>query len=192
MEVKMSNLTVSTAPSVRSMMLRTLLTSVVVAALIVAVAVTAYGGPAGWASFARMFGGSHLHAPRLDLIAAAPLVVQVHLVTVLAAFALATAQLLGAKGTPLHRAMGWALAAMFVATALDSLFIRNPGSGLFNPFQFFSIWTLIAIPLALVAARRHNVAFHARMMTGFYVGALIVAGVLTFIPGRLMWRVFFG
>jgi uncharacterized membrane protein len=192
MEVKMSNLVVSTAPSVRSMMLRTLLVSVVVAALIVVVTVTAYGGPAGWAWFAGAFAGARLHAPRLDLLADAPLVVQVHLATVLAAFALATAQMLGAKGTPLHRAMGWVLVALFITTALDSLFIRNPGGGLFNPFQFFSIWTLIAVPWAVIAARRHNAAFHGRMMTGFYVGALIVAGLLTLIPGRLMWRVFFG
>jgi uncharacterized membrane protein len=30
------------------------------------------------------------------------------------------------------------------------------------------------------------------MMMGFYTGALIIAGVLTFMPGRLLWRVFFG
>jgi uncharacterized membrane protein len=29
-------------------------------------------------------------------------------------------------------------------------------------------------------------------MIGVYVGGLLVAGGLTFIPGRLMWRVFFG
>ncbi len=29
-------------------------------------------------------------------------------------------------------------------------------------------------------------------MTGLYFGALVIAGLLTFLPGRLMWRVFFG
>ncbi len=29
-------------------------------------------------------------------------------------------------------------------------------------------------------------------MTGLYVGGLIFAGTLAFLPGRLMWQVFFG
>jgi len=29
-------------------------------------------------------------------------------------------------------------------------------------------------------------------MTGMFVGGLIVAGLLTFLPGRLMWTLFFG
>ena len=101
-------------------------------------------------------------------------------------------QIIGPKGTTWHRGLGWTLAVLFIATAIDSAFIRNPQGGLFNPFQLFSVWTLIAIPLAVFAARRHNVAFHARMMMGFYIGSLIIAGALTFLPGRLMWRVFFG
>jgi uncharacterized membrane protein len=186
----MSNLTLSTTPRVRDMMLRSFVIALIVAALVVMLTVTLFGH-GQWAWLLGGLASAHLHAPRLDLIAAAPPVVQIHLATVLAAFALATAQMLGAKGTALHRAMGWALVALFLATAVDSLFIRSPGGGLFNPFQFFSIWTLIAVPLAVFAARRHNVAFHGRMMTGFYVGALIIAGALTFIPGRLMWQVFF-
>ena len=186
----MANLTVSTAaPAVRTMLLRSLAIALIGAAGVVLVAVT-LAGPGGWAYMARTAADMRPHAPRLDLLAAAPLVVQVHLLTVLTAFALATAQMLGAKGTALHRAMGWVLVALFLVTAVDALFIRAPGGGLFNPFQFFSLWTLIVIPLSVLAARRHNAAFHARAMTGFYVGALIIAGVLTFIPGRLMWRVF--
>jgi uncharacterized membrane protein len=30
------------------------------------------------------------------------------------------------------------------------------------------------------------------MMTGNFLGGLIIAGAFTFAPGRLMWRVFFG
>ena len=48
------------------------------------------------------------------------------------------------------------------------------------------------LPIALVAARRHAVALHKRAMMGLYFGILLIAGALTFIPGRLMWRLFFG
>lgn len=33
---------------------------------------------------------------------------------------------------------------------------------------------------------------HRRMMTGLFIGGLVIAGALTFLPGRLMWQVFFG
>jgi uncharacterized membrane protein len=29
-------------------------------------------------------------------------------------------------------------------------------------------------------------------MRGLYIGGLIIAGLLTFIPGRIMYRMFFG
>ena len=45
---------------------------------------------------------------------------------------------------------------------------------------------------AVYAARRHRVAAHRRAMTGMFVGGLIVAGAFTFLPGRLMWAIFFG
>jgi uncharacterized membrane protein len=32
---------------------------------------------------------------------------------------------------------------------------------------------------------------HRRAMTSMFVGGLIVAGLLTFLHGRLMWAVFF-
>jgi uncharacterized membrane protein len=30
------------------------------------------------------------------------------------------------------------------------------------------------------------------MMLGLYLGGLVFTGLLTFIPGRMMWQVFFG
>jgi uncharacterized membrane protein len=183
----MANLQVSTVPKASQMALRSLIVSVLVTGVILLAL-----GPRTWGYLGAAISGAQLHAPRLDLIAEAPLVIQIHLATVLAAFALATAQMFGPKGTTAHRVLGWSLVTLFIVTAIDSLFIRAPGAGPFNPFQIFSVWTLIAIPLAVFAARRHNAQFHARMMTGFYIGALVIAGALTFMPGRLLWRVFFG
>jgi uncharacterized membrane protein len=125
------------------------------------------------------------------LIGQASPVIQIHLATVLAAFAVASVQMIAPKGTTQHRILGWTLTSLFIITAVDSLFIRNPQGGLFNPFQFFSVWVLIGIPLAVFAAHRGNIALHARLMMGFYFGSLIIAGALTFLPGRLLWRVFF-
>jgi uncharacterized membrane protein len=186
MEVKMSNPQVSTVPSVGQMALRTTLVSLAIFAAIALVI-----GPRSLAWMAGAIANSHIHAPRLDLIAQAGPVIQIHLATVLAAFAVATVQLAAPKGTTLHRVMGWTLVTLFLVTAIDSFFIRAPGGGLFNPFQLFSVWTLVGIPFAVFSVKRGNIAMHARMMTGFYVGALVIAGALTFMPGRLLWRVFF-
>jgi uncharacterized membrane protein len=160
--------------------------------LVVVAGIFLLSGSGFVAAIGRMIEEGRLHAPRLDLLAQASLPIKIHLATVLTAFGLATVQIIGPKGRTMHRVIGWTLVALLLTTAISSAFIRNPAGGLFNPFQIFSVWTLIAVPWAVYAARRRNVAFHARMMTGFYVGSLVVAGLLTFIPGRLLWRVFFG
>ena len=117
---------------------------------------------------------------------------KIHLATVLAALVLATVQMIGPKGRTLHRILGWTLAILLVATSVAAMFIRGPQGGLFNPFQIFVVTTLITVPWGVIAARRHDVRRHANMMSGLYFGALVIAGGLTFLPGRLMWRLFFG
>lgn len=183
----MSSQGVSTVPSTGRMALRSLSFSTVVVAVIMLVI-----GPRAWTAIGSAFANAQLHAPNLGLIVRAQPAIQIHLATVLAAFVLMTVQVFGPKGRTAHRVLGWILAGLLIVTAIASLFIRNPQGGLINPFQIFSLWTLVGIPLAVVAARRHKVQFHGRLMMGFYIGALIIAGALTFLPGRLMWRVFFG
>ena len=149
-------------------------------------------GGRGMAAIALMLDRSHPHAPDWRQIAEAPLVIQVHLATVVVAVLLATVQVIGPKGRTFHRTLGWILTGLFLITAITALFIRNPQGGLFNPFQVFSIWTLVCVPWAIIAARRHNVRRHGSLMYGFYFGGMLLAGALAFLPGRLMWRVFFG
>lgn len=51
---------------------------------------------------------------------------------------------------------------------------------------------IVALPAALYAARARKVRIHRRMMTGMYVGGMFLAGGFAFLPGRLMYAVFFG
>ena len=46
--------------------------------------------------------------------------------------------------------------------------------------------------LAVLAARRHDVRRHRRGIVGLFAGALVVAGIFTFLPGRIMHAVVFG
>jgi len=46
--------------------------------------------------------------------------------------------------------------------------------------------------LAVLAAHRHAVDRHRRAMIRIFVGGLVVAGLLTFLAGRIMHAVAFG
>ena len=139
--------------------------------------------------------GFNLRAPDFGLLAAAPTAIQIHVAAALTALAIGTVLLIGVKGTRLHRGLGWVWVLAMGTTAVSSFFIHaiNPGgpAGL-SLIHLLSGWTVVGLPMAVYAARRHRVQTHRRAMTGMFVGGLIVAGLLTFLPGRLMWAVFFG
>jgi uncharacterized membrane protein len=149
-------------------------------------------GPAGLQDVGRRFGEARLHAPRLELIAQAPLAIQMHLATVAGSLLIGVVLMSGVKGTRVHRVLGWSFVILMLATAVDALFIHSPTGPRFTPLHLFSVFVLIVAPLGVLAARRHMVAVHWRAMTGLFFGGLILAGLVAFMPGRLMWRVFFG
>ena len=55
-----------------------------------------------------------------------------------------------------------------------------------------AISTLVVLPVAVWRAHRHEVARHRRAMLGLFLGALIIAGLFTFLPGRIMHAVLIG
>jgi uncharacterized membrane protein len=137
-------------------------------------------------------GGARPHAPDLALLAGMTPALKVHLGAVMAALALGAGLLLGPKGRTPHRVLGWVWSLFMVTAASSSLLIRELNHGAFSFLHIFSAWVLIAVPLAVGFARRHRAAAHGRLMSGLYVGGVLVAGSLAFLPGRLMWQVFFG
>lgn len=132
------------------------------------------------------------HWPDLSLVAQAAPAIKIHLAVVVTALVLGAAQLLGPKGTTAHRVMGWSWVALMLTAAISSLFIRVVNNGAFSFIHLFAVWTLIAAPLGVYFARRHKVLPHSRMMSNLFYGGLILAGVFAFLPGRLMWQMFFG
>lgn len=132
------------------------------------------------------------HAPDLSRIAAAPTVVQIHLTAALTALAIGIVLMARVKGTALHKLLGWTWVLAMGTTAVSSLFIRELNPGHFSFIHLLSGWTIVGLPGAVYAIKRGKVAAHRRAMTGMFVGGLLIAGLFTFIPGRLMWSVFFG
>lgn len=134
----------------------------------------------------------HLHAPRWELLLGAPAVIRMHIAAALVALVVGTALLAGVKGTRLHKALGWTWVAAMGVTAVGSFWIRVVNPGHWSFVHFLSGWVVIALPMAVVAIKRRNVRLHRRLMTGLFVGGLVIAGAFTFAPGRLMWDAFLG
>jgi len=137
-------------------------------------------------------GRAHLHAPNLALFARQPTVVLVHVTAALTALVIGIGLMWGPKGTTLHRGFGWAWVIAMMTTALSSFFIHQINPHGFSPIHALSAYVSIGVPMGVAFARRHDIKAHRRMMTGNFLFGLIVAGAFTFVPGRLMWQVFFG
>lgn len=135
---------------------------------------------------------SRLHGPDLALFAAQPVVIQLHILAALGMVALGGVLFSLRKGDRLHRMMGWIWTVLMTITAGSSLFIVGINGDVWSFIHLLSGWTLVALPAAVYAARRHKVAIHRRAMTGLFVGGALVAGGFAFVPGRLMWRLLFG
>ena len=126
------------------------------------------------------------------LLAASP-VIQIHAAAAFGAFGLGTVQMLAPKGTIPHRTFGWLWVALMMTVAVSSLFIHTIRSfGPFSPVHLLSVLVLVKVPVAVYFARRHRIAGHRQTMTSLFVLALIVAGIFTFMPGRIMHAVVFG
>ncbi|MFZ5751001.1 MAG: DUF2306 domain-containing protein [Pseudomonadota bacterium] len=124
---------------------------------------------------------------------AAPAVVIAHAFAAIAALVLGVVQLAAPKGTVPHRVAGWLWVGLMATVAATSFFIHTICTfGPFSVIHGLSVFTLVALPGAVTHARRHEVAGHRRAMRSLFFWALIVAGLFTLWPGRLMHAVVFG
>lgn len=119
-----------------------------------------------------------------------------HLATVIPAFGIGAFQLLRRKGTPTHKFLGKLYMLLVLATALITLAMpAKVGPQLLHHFgfiHFFSLITLVNIPLAYFTARRGNIRAHEAAVVSLYVGGILIAGALAFAPGRMLHKWLFG
>ena len=128
-------------------------------------------------------------APLLD----APVAIVLHALAAGAAFALGLVQFAMPKGTISHRTLGWIWVSLMSAVALSSFAIHQIRMvGPWSPIHLLSIFPLVSLPAAVLAARSHRVHAHRAAMISIFLGALLVAGAFTLVPGRIMHKVFFG
>lgn len=113
-----------------------------------------------------------------------------HLGTVVPAFFIGTTLLFLKKGTRLHRFLGRLYMPLMLATGITTLLMPAAVGprflGHFGFIHVFSLLVLYSVPMAYVCARRGDVARHKKEMVGLYIGGILIAGSLAFMPGRLL------
>jgi uncharacterized membrane protein len=128
-------------------------------------------------------------APLLNAAGTIPL----HAFAAMAAFVLGVVQLAAPKGTLPHRTIGWIWVGLMLTVAVSSFWIHQSRLwGPWSPIHLLSIFTLVVLPLGVWKAHRHEVRDHRRIMIFIFSGALVVAGLFTLVPGRIMHAVLFG
>jgi uncharacterized membrane protein len=126
------------------------------------------------------------------LLGAAPQI-PLHAFAAMAAFGLGLIQFAAPKGTLPHRTIGWIWVTLMAVVAVSSFWIHQIRLvGPFSPIHLLSIFTLVMLPLGVWQAHRHHVVDHRRIMVFTFLGALVIAGLFTLVPGRIMHAVVFG
>lgn len=129
----------------------------------------------------------------LDPLLSEGFVVASHALAAIAALLLGAVQLAASKGTLPHRTLGYVWAGLMLYIAITGVWIHELRLwGRWSPIHLLSILVLVTVPLAVWRAHRHEVTAHKRGMISLYALALVVTGLFTLWPGRVMHAVLFG
>ena len=129
----------------------------------------------------------------ITLLSDVSLSIIIHISAAIIAVVLGLIQLLGKKGTKSHRILGrvWVIAMAVICISSFGIkdLMPNGAFGGYSPIHLLSIMTLAVLVLSVSAARSGKIKLHRITMIWTYIGALIVAGLFTFLPGRLLYHV---
>ena len=103
------------------------------------------------------------------------------------------------KGTKQHKMLGRIWVTFLIILSLTAIFIQtiNPGQyswiHLLIPFTLvsliYSIWNIKKYKKTKIERYKYS---HMYSMIGVYVGALLIAGAFTLMPGRFFHEILFG
>lgn len=120
-------------------------------------------------------------------------VIASHAFAAIAALLLGALQFAAPKGTIPHRVIGYVWSAVMLFIAVGGFWISELQLwGRWSPIHILSAVVIVTVPLAVWRAHRHQVKAHMREMILIYTLALIVTGLFTLWPARLMHEVVFG
>lgn len=128
------------------------------------------------------------------------LVIQVHAISAMIAFALGVLQFAAPKGTLPHKSLGVVWVLLMTTITVSSIFIRPslyPGLPIVQWFSWIHIFTVItAIGIVqgvmILIGGGPMLKKHSGPFLGIFIGGLVIAGGFAFLPGRIMHQVVFG
>lgn len=128
----------------------------------------------------------------IEAFIAEPWHIQLHALSAIGALGLGVVQFTAPKGTLPHRTLGYIWIGLMASTAITAIFIRQINDGQFSWIHIFVPLTFYSAIALAIRARKGLTSKHRNTALGFFFGALLIPGILSFIPGRLMWEVVAG
>lgn len=117
----------------------------------------------------------------------APALTQIHVAAAIAALLLGPVVLLRSRRDALHRLLGRCWVGLMLVVALSSFGIWRGGVvGNFSVIHALSVLVLLSLWSGIRAARAGQIKAHQTTFRSLYVYGLIVPGLFTLVPGRMM------
>jgi len=126
-------------------------------------------------------------------------IIYVHATLALLAVPLGLSILLTKKGTKQHRILGRIWVTFLIIVSLTAIFIQAINPGQYSLIHLLIPWTIGSLIYSIwnikkfknTKIERYKFA-HMYSMIGVYVGALLIAGAFTLMPGRFFHEILFG
>ena len=116
-----------------------------------------------------------------------------HTITALVAVIIGGIQLASAKGTGQHQLLGYLWVSMMMYVSISSFFISEVRLwGTYSPIHLLSAWTVVTLCSGVYFALVGNIKAHQWNMVLLYILALILTGLFTLLPSRVMGQILFG
>ena len=126
-------------------------------------------------------------------------IIYAHATLALLAVTLGFYILLTKKGTKQHRMLGQIWVTFLIIVSLTAIFIQAINPGQYSLIHLLIPWTIGSLIYSIwnikkfknTKIERYKFA-HMYSMIGVYVGALLIAGAFTLMPGRFFHEILFG
>ena len=116
--------------------------------------------------------------------------IPLHAIMAIVAVILGGIQLSMKKGGPIHKLLGRIWVGLMLFVAISSFFIHEIKLwGVYSPIHLLSLLTIFTLGVGIYYVRVGNVKRHKQIMIATYFFALIVAGLFTLMPGRIMHQI---